>query len=222
MQIEEQKEEKSSQNSVANRVIKKMRDGLIKFADEDQSHGLITPVDTQIFIALKPHEETGNLVPFYRIFKNWQPYLRKKKIKKAPFYELVDEVSFKKILSVKVDFLGYEELTKMFITDCFSRMQKELSVFFEKVKKQIEAPSSNVDKEVLEFIETNKSFNIAIDEVNFGVYEYENDPKSYLPNLEIVIVTKSNDPVIPQALLYYEGVYIRNLDFTKDIFIMPE
>lgn len=185
----------SEQNSIATKVIKILREGLTKYAAEGKNDG-ITPKDTQILFALRPNEN-DQLVPYYRVWKNMEPFMRARKIKEHPGSENTDEVSFKNILGVKIDFLGLEEMTKMFLTDTFARMQKELTE-----ERLNQDPMQN-------------------EEIVFGFYENENDAKSYVPSLEIIIVTPTNEPVSPVALLYYNGEQIKQLDFSKDIFLMP-
>lgn len=209
------------QNTIAQRVINVMRKGLIKFAEEGKNDG-IKPSNVQILIALRPDKDSGNLIPYYRIWKKMEPVMRARKLKEHPFVENTDEVSFKQILGVLLDFAGYEETSKMFLVDTFARMQKELVEFFNQVKNELAAPDENSNPLVKEFIKNNPDFKGFEDEINFGFYEDENQPKSYLPSIEIIIVSPTDEPVSPAALLYYEGIQIRQLDFSNDIFIMPK
>lgn len=209
------------QNTIAARVINVMRKGLIKFAEEGKNDGIL-PSDVQILIALKPDKNSGNLVPYYRIWKKMQPCMRARKLKEHPFVENTDEVSFKKILGVLLDFAGYEETSKMFLIDTFARMQKELIEFFNQVENQIKAPDENANPSAIEFIKNNPDFKGISNEIAFGFYEQEDNFNSYVPSIEIIIVTPTDNPVNPVALLYYEGMQIRQLDFSNDIFIMPK
>jgi hypothetical protein len=209
------------QNTIAARVINVMRKGLIKFSEEGKNDG-IKPSDVQILIALRPDKDSGNLVPYYRVWKKMEPCMRVRKLKEHPFVENTDEVSFKTILGVRLDFAGYEETSKMFLVDTFARMQKELVEFFNQVQNQLKAPDENANPAAIEFIKNNPEFKGFSDEISFGFYEDENNSNSYVPSIEIIIVTPTNEPVKPAALLYYEGIQIRQLDFSNDIFIMPK
>ncbi len=182
------------QNSIAVRVINIMRNALIKYAAEGKNDG-VTPKDTWIMIALRPNAD-NSLVPYYRVWKNMEPYMRAKKLKEHPYSINTDEVSFKNILGQVIDWLGMEDGAKMFLIDTFARMQKNIN-------------------------EKRKSQDPQFEEAVFGYYEDENDPKSYKPSIEIIITTPENNPVTPVALLYYEGQQISQLDFSKDIFLMP-
>lgn len=208
------------QNSIAERVINVMSKGLIKFAEEGKNDG-INPSDVQILIALRPDKETNSCVPYYRVWKNMEPFLRSRKLKKHPFVENTDEVSFKQILGVLLDFGGYEETSKMFLIDTFARMQKELDAFFKQIDNQLKEPNEHANPVVIKFIADNPDFKGFEDEIGFGFYEDETQPNSYVPSIEIIIVTPTDNPVEPAALLYYEGMLIRQLDFSRDIFIMP-
>lgn len=211
------------QNTIAQRVIGVMRKGLIKFAEEGKNDGIL-PTDVQILIALRPDKETNNLVPYYRVWKKMEPCMRARKIKEHPFVENTDEVSFKTILGVKLDFAGYEETSKMFLIDTFARMQKEIVEFFNQVNNQLKAPDENANPAVIDFLKNNPDLKtqVPIDDIGFGFYEEENQPNSYVPSIEVLIVTPTNEPVKPAALLYYEGMQIRQLHFSDDIFIMPK
>lgn len=150
--------------------------------------------------------------------------MRARKIKEHPFVENTDEVSFKTILGVKLDFAGYEETSKMFLIDTFARMQKEIVEFFNQVNNQLKAPDENANPAVIDFLKNNPDLKtqVPIDDIGFGFYEEENQPNSYVPSIEVLIVTPTNEPVKPAALLYYEGMQIRQLHFSDDIFIMPK
>ncbi len=208
------------QNAIASRVINVMKKGLIKFAQEGKNDG-ITPSNTQIIIALRPDKDSGNLVPYYRVWKNMEPCMRARKLKDHPFVENTDEVSFKNILGYHLDFLGYEETSKMFMIDTFARMQKEIVEFFNQIQNQLKAPDENANPLVIEFIKNNPNFKALTDEVGFGFFEEEGKHNTYMPSIEIFIITPTDNPVNPAALLYYEGMQIRQLNFSTDIFIMP-
>ena len=172
------------QNNIATRVIGVMKAALTKYAAEGKNDG-ITPKDTQILIALRPDPNSGNLVPYYRVWKNMAPYMRARKIKEHPGSENTDEVTFKNILGVKLDFRGMEETSKMFLVDTFARMQKELTEALEKGLKD------HAGKPVLD--PEGKPF----EEIMWGYYEDESQPKSYVPSLEIFIVSPTDSPVNP-------------------------
>ncbi len=219
----------STDNSAtAQRVIDVFAGALKRFAEEGKNDG-VTPMDTQIIIALRPSLPSGEVVPYYRVWKNMQPYMRARKIEGPVGSESTDEVGFKKILGFLLDFGGYEETCKEYLNGAFKRFQKQLSdqatkEVKAKILAEIEAwkkanqGQPNFDIRLAELM---ADYN-AIDEVvPLGYFDDENDYKSFIPVIEIFIVTAKNDPIVPVALLYVEGQQVRELNINTDILQSP-
>lgn len=208
-----------NQNQIASRVITVLADALTNFAGESKKPG-ITPKNMQILFALRPEAEGNNLTPYYRIWENMEPFLREKKIKRGSEVILTDEVSFNEIMKVRIPFLGLDQMTKMYLLDTFSRMQIELVKFFEELKVY-QSETQKTNEVFNQFLINNPNCQIHFEEeIGYGYFEDQEDPTSYVPSIEIMIVTPTDKPAQPVALLFYEGMRVRQLDFSKDIFIM--